>query len=240
MGKTVYETGCSAKMYLAGEEAAEAGVVDIARTQADSCLMSSGPPAREREEAGQTGEDIDRKPLQAYHTVGSSLQHWDRWGRSVAAEGARHTGHKELRHSVAEADIERSVADNAHIDVAEAGVGGAEAEATMMGTAYDMVVVAVDASDDASDAPTGVGAQRSGEGVDVEAGGELAGERDAGAGAVARTDGAVAAGPEDSQGQTVVAEGRWPWNVDGDRKSWTGPQAPERDRFPTPQYSEAG
>lgn len=46
---------------------------------------------------------------------------------------------------MAEADIGRSVAGNGHIDVvAEAGVGGAEAEARMKRTAYDMVVVVVD------------------------------------------------------------------------------------------------
>jgi hypothetical protein len=206
----VLEMSCSAKMYLAGEEVAEAGEVDIAHTQADSCLRSSGPPARGQVE-GQAGEDIGRKPLQAYHTVGSSQRHWDRWGRSVVAEGAGHTGHKEPRHSVAEADIERSVAGNGHIDVvAEAGVGRAGAEAMMTRTAYDMVVVVVDVSDDVSDALTGV-ALDSGEGVDVEAGGALAvaGERDVGAEAVGRTYGAEDAGAEDTQGQTMEVEGRW-------------------------------
>jgi hypothetical protein len=67
-GKMVYETG-SAKMYLAEQEVAEAGVVaDIAHNQ-DSWLMNSGPPARGQR---QVAEDIGRKPLQAYHTVHSS------------------------------------------------------------------------------------------------------------------------------------------------------------------------
>jgi hypothetical protein len=93
--KMVCETGCSAKMYLAGEEVAEAGEVDTAHTQADSCLMSSAP-ARGRVEAGLAGADIGRKPLLAYYTVRSSQQRRDRWGRSVAVEGAGHTGHNQL------------------------------------------------------------------------------------------------------------------------------------------------
>lgn len=94
--KMVYETGCSARMYLAGEEVAEVEVLDIAHTQADSYSMSSGPPApvQGQVEAGLAEGDIGRKPLRAYHTVCSSQQHWDRRGRSVAAEGAGHTGHK--------------------------------------------------------------------------------------------------------------------------------------------------
>jgi hypothetical protein len=132
--KTVYETDClEEKMYLAGEEVAEAEeVVDIAHTQADSCLMNSGPPDRGLEEA--EAEDIDHKALQAYHTVHSSQRHWDRRERSVAAEEAGHMGHKQLRRSVA-ADIEYSAAGSGRIDaVAEAGAVDAE-EATKMGTA---------------------------------------------------------------------------------------------------------
>jgi len=44
-------------------------------------------------------------------------------------------------------------------------------------------------------------------------------ERDVGPEAVVHTYGVVVAGPEDSQGQTVEAEGHWLWNVDGDRTS---------------------
>jgi hypothetical protein len=41
MDKMMHETECSEKMYLAGEEVAEAEEVGIARTQAaDSCLMN--------------------------------------------------------------------------------------------------------------------------------------------------------------------------------------------------------
>jgi hypothetical protein len=203
MGKMVYETGCLAKMYLAEEEAvAEVGEVDIAHTHG----LSSGPPARGEVEAGPA--DIDRKPLQAYHTAHSSRQH-HRGRRFVAAEGVGHTVHKP-RHSVAEADMGHSVVDNGHTD-AEAGAGDVE-EARTMGTLYDMVVVVVlDVSDDVSDALTGAGALGSGEGVDAEAGG-LAVERDVGAEVVARTYDVVVAGV-DSQGQTVEAEGRWLWNV---------------------------
>jgi hypothetical protein len=132
--------------------------------------------------------------------------------------GAGHTGHKELRHSVAEADIGHSVAGNGHIDAAEAGVGDAEVEARMTHTAYGMVVGVVDVSGDVSDALAGV-VLGSGERVDVEAGGGLAAERDVGEEAERRTYDVVVAGPEDNQGLTVEAEGRWPWNVDGDRTS---------------------
>jgi hypothetical protein len=183
--KMVYETDCLEKMYLAGEEVAEAEEVGIAHTQADSCLMNSGPPDRGLEEAGQA-EDIDHKALQAYHTVCSSQQHWDRWERSVAAEEAGHTDHMQLRRSVA-ADIECSVAGSGRIDaVAEAGVVDAEAEATMTDTAQDMVVE-VDVADGVADAPTGEGALGSGEGVDVGADGGRARERDVGAEAVGHT-----------------------------------------------------
>lgn len=127
----VYETECLAKMYLAGEEVAEAEVVvDIAHIQ-DSCLMNSVPPDRGLEEAGQA-EDIGHKALQAYHTVRSSQRHWDRWERSVAAEEADHTDHNQLRRSV-EADIEYNVAGSGRIDAVEAGGLDAE-EATMTGT----------------------------------------------------------------------------------------------------------
>lgn len=178
----MYETDCLEKMYLAGEEAAEAEeVVDIAHTQADSCLMNSGPPDRGLEEAGQA-EDIDHKALQAYHTVRSSQRHWDRQERSVAAE-AGHTGQKQLRRSVA-ADIEHSAAGSGRIDaVAEAGVVDAE-EATMTGTAQDMVVE-VDVADDVADALTGEGALGSGGGVEADGG--RARERDVGAEVVGHT-----------------------------------------------------
>jgi hypothetical protein len=136
---------------------------------------------------------------------------------------------------VGEADIGHSAAGNGHID-AVAGVG--DAEARMMDTAYDMEEVHV--SDDVSDALTGVGAPGNGEGVDAEAGGGLAGVRDVVAEAAGHTYDAVVAGAEDTQGRAVAAVGRWLWNVHGDRMSWTAPRAPERDRFPIPQYSEAG
>jgi hypothetical protein len=61
--KMMHETGL-AKMYLAGQEVAGAGEVDIAHIQ-DSYLMNSGPPARGEQEAGQVEVDIGRKPLQA-------------------------------------------------------------------------------------------------------------------------------------------------------------------------------
>ena len=121
-------------MYLAGEEVAEAEEVDTAHTQADSCLMNSDPPDRGLEEAGQV-EDIDHKALQAYHTARSTQRHWHRWERSVAAEEAGHTDHKQLWRNVA-ADIEYSVAGSGRMDaVAVAGVVDAEAEAMMMGIA---------------------------------------------------------------------------------------------------------
>jgi hypothetical protein len=221
--KTVYEMGCLAKMYLA-EEVVE-GEVDSAHTHG----LSSGPPARGEVEVGLAG-DIDRN-LQVYHTVHSSQRHY-RGGRSVAAEEVERTIHIP-RHS-AEADMEHSVVDNGHID-AEAGVGDVE-EARTMGTEYDMVVVVV-VVQHVSDALTGVEVLGSGEGVDVEGGGGLAGG-DVGAEAVARTHAGVVVAEVDSQGQTV-GEGRWLWNVY--RTSWTGPRVPKQDRSPIPQYlSEAG
>jgi hypothetical protein len=181
----VYGMDCLEKMYLAGEEVAEAEEVDIAHTQADSCLMNSGPPDRGLEEAGQAG-DIDHKALQAYHTVRSIQRHWDRWERSVAAEEARHTDHKDQRRNGA-ADIEYSVAGSGRIDgVAEAGVVDAEAEAMMTGTAQGMVVE-VDVADDVGDVLTGEGALGSGEGLDVGVDGERARERDVGAEVVGHT-----------------------------------------------------
>lgn len=152
------------KMYLAGEGVAEGEEVDIVHTRADSCLMNSGPPDRGLEEAGQ--EDTDHKVLQAYHTVYSSLRHWDRRGRSVAVEEAGHTDHMQLRCSAE--GIEHSVAGSDRIDaVAEAGVVDAE-EAMMTGTAQD-TVVGVDVADDVADALTGEGEPGNGEGVDVGA-----------------------------------------------------------------------
>lgn len=133
-----------------------------------------------------------------------------------------------------EADTGHSAAGNGHID-AVAGVG--DAEARMTDTAYDMEEVHV--SDGVSDALTGVGAPGNGGEVDAEAGGGLAGVRDVVAEGVGHTYGAVA-GAEDSQERAVVAVERWPWNVHGGRMSWTAPQAPKRDRFPIPRYSEAG
>ncbi len=183
MDKMAYGTGCWVKMSLVGEVAG-AGEVDIAHTQADSCLMSSDPPDRVLEEVGQV--DIEHKALQAYHTVHSSQQRWDRRGRSVAA-AAGHTDRNQLRRSVA-VDIEHSAADNGRIDVVgEAGVVGAEAEAMMTGTARDMVVE-VDVEDDVEDALTGEGALGSDEGgVDVGADGGQVPEGDVEAEAVART-----------------------------------------------------
>jgi hypothetical protein len=159
---------------LAVEEVAEAEEVDIARTQADSCLMNSGPPDRGLEGAGRA-EDIDHKALQAYYTVRSSQRHWDRQERSVAAEEAGRTDRKRLRGSVA--DTGYSVAGSGRIDaVAEAGVVDAEAEAMMTGTAQGMVVE-VDVADVGVGALTGEGALRSGEEVDVGADGGRARER---------------------------------------------------------------
>ena len=108
------------------------------------------------------------------------------------AEAGEHKGHMVPRHSVAEADIGHSVAGNDRID-AGAGVRAAdvEGEARMTRTGYDMEEVHV--SDDVLDALTGV-ALGSGEGVDVEAGGVLAGVGDVGAEAVVRTNDVVAAG----------------------------------------------
>jgi hypothetical protein len=180
----VYETNCLEKMYLAGEEVAEAEEVDIAHTQTDSCLMGSSPPDQGPVEAEQA-EDIEHKALQASHTVHNSQRHWDRWERSVAA-GAVHMGHKEPRRSVA-ADTEYSVAGSGRIDaVAEVGVVGVEAEATMTGTARDMAV-GVDVEDDVEDAPTGEGELGSGEGVDVGVDGGRVRERDVGAEVVVHT-----------------------------------------------------
>ena len=178
----MHETECSEKMYLAGEEVAEAEGVDIAHAHTpavDSCLMNSGPPDRVEGEAGQA-EDIDHKALQVYHTVHSTQRHRHRWERSAAAEEEDHKDHKLLRRSVA-VDIEYSVAGSGHIDaVAEARAG---AEATTTGTAQDMVVV-VDVADDAL---TGEGELGSGEAVDVGVDGGQARERDVGAEVVGRT-----------------------------------------------------
>lgn len=182
--KMMHETECSEKMYLAGEEVAEAEEVDIAHTQvADSCLMNSGPPDRGAEEEGQV--DIEHKVLQAYHIVHSSQRHWDMRERSVAAEEAGHMDHKQQRRSVA-ADIEYSVAGSGRIDaVAEAGVVGAGV-ATMTDTAQGMVVV-VDVGDDVGDELTGEGELGSGAGVDVGLDGVRARERDVGAEVVVHT-----------------------------------------------------
>ena len=132
----------------------------------------------------------------------------------MAAEEVGHT-HRKLRGSVA-VDIEYS-AGNGRIDaVAEVRVVDAAAEAMMMGTAQDMVG-AVRVADDVADALTGEVVLRSGVGVDVEAHGEQAGDRDAEAEAVGRTYGM--AGVEDSQGQTAEAGERWRRNVYGVRTS---------------------
>jgi hypothetical protein len=208
--KMVYGTDWLAKMYLAGEEVAEVGEVDIAHTQVDSCLMSSGPPERGQElgEAGQV-EHIGYKALRAYHT-GSSQRHWDKWGRSVAVDEVGHTD----RRLGSVADIEYSAAGNGRID-AVAGVDAA-AEAMMMGTAQG-TVGAVGVADDVADALTGEGGLRSGVGVDVGAHGERAGKGDVEVEAVGRTYGM--AGVEDSQGQTAEAGERWQKNVYGVRTS---------------------
>jgi hypothetical protein len=233
--KMVYAMDCLEKMYLAEEEVAEAEEVDIAHTQA-SWLMNSGPPDRGLEVAGQgQAGDIDHKALQAYYTVHSSQRHWDRWGRSVAAEAAGHMDHKELRRSVG-ADIEYSVAGNGRIDaVAEAGVVDAEAGATMTDTAQDMVV-GVDVADDVADVLTGEGALGSGERVGGDGG--RARERDVEVEVVGRTQGVAAAGAGARPGQTAEAEEHW--NVYGGRTGQTGPRRPEEYPFPIPQYSEGG
>lgn len=131
-----------------------------------------------------------------------------------------------------EADIGHSAAGNGRIDAVAGGV-----EARMTDIVYGMEEVHV--SDDVSDALTEVEAPGSGEGVDAEAGGGPAGVRDVGE-VAGHTYDAVVAGAEDSQQSAGAGAGRWLWNVDGDRMSWTAPRAPERDRFPIPQYSEVG
>jgi hypothetical protein len=103
----------------------------------------------------------------------------------VVVEEAGHTDHMQLRRSVV-ADIEYSVAGSGRIDaVAEADVADAE-EATMTGTAQDMVVE-VDVAGDVADALTGEGALGSGEGVDVGADGGRAREHDVAAEVVGHT-----------------------------------------------------
>lgn len=182
--KMVYETECLARMYLAGEELADVEEVDIAHIRADFYLTNLRPQDRGLEEAGQA-EDIGHKALLAYHTVRSTQRHWDRRERSVAA-GAGHTGHKELRRSVA-VDIEYSVAGvgSDRID-AVAGVMDAEAEATMTGTEQDMVVE-VRVVDGVADGLMVEGALGNGEGVDVGVDGGRVRERDVGAEVVVRT-----------------------------------------------------
>ena len=61
--KMMHETGL-AKMYLAEQEVAEAGEVDIAHIQ-DSCSMDWDPPARGEREVGQVEVGIGCKLLQA-------------------------------------------------------------------------------------------------------------------------------------------------------------------------------
>jgi hypothetical protein len=88
-------------------------------------------------------EHIGRKVLQACCTGDSSQQHWDR--REHSAAEAVHKGHNHLRDSGAEVDTGDSESNNGHIEDVGADVGGADVEARMTDTAYDMEVVVVDA-----------------------------------------------------------------------------------------------
>jgi hypothetical protein len=90
--KMVCEMGCSAKMCLVGEEAAEVAGADTAHTLADSSRwLSSGFPAREA--AGVAAGHTDCRLL--CRTAHNSHQHsGHKQGRS-AAEGAVHMDHKE-------------------------------------------------------------------------------------------------------------------------------------------------